>query len=941
MPVLPQLNFAPVLGDYLDLKHNNGTDKNDIVTVSCEGIPTIEIEKDDQMIKVLAPLAATDKLIAELNQCAVFKSKYGDFSLADFDLWSHAPAGEVKINQPDGVIDAVNLIWRNLNRWGCNSGYGMQKLFNPNQDELDDNDSIDDGMGLRYAASYRSCANTPEMFITEYFHALFGGNNWHTGSGRDKHTFMHIIGSWSTTAQSEGASNAVTGVDRWHMGWKRPDQQYLISAIDGSGDELPTDISIASHPHGGTFYLRDFVTWGDSIRIKLPHLDWQAQNSDSKKNQYLWLENRQLKSTYDRNRYGHGSCAEQWSEGLYAQIQGGKDIKEGYEQDIWVASWPHSHPNALGSYLMPLTAEGNWDFYRDTSQAPVLNPSGCIWDHHHVPTDMSQSRANPFTGYSDLFSAVDHVKPPESCPNDPDPTDGLCGNGILHSQDDVTVESSWIEANGPVIRYDSFGDSQDAFSVANGNTKLGIAENPAAVPVYTRRANSKFKHPVSSSIESFENRTIWLNGLSVEILEEQVVLPGVSGASTPDDGAIKVRIHWDDTLVDKNTRWTGNIVLQNDTADPLQRQARVELADGATICIDRGRSPTDYYAGDDGFFTQPSCFAIKSGAKLHLRPNSSMDVVEGSTVLFEPGATLQHDLGAQLYVNPNGTCHQHDALPPCPDCWTGVAPNVDFCSGDNAKVVTAQICSLSADEHTFAYQISGRPAIASPTIDGPVDFTFLSPNPVTVPGNTCVDVDIEVQRPNAMDTHGDLAWYDIQIVDLDTGTTHTANGTLRNTRNWCLQANRMARLDAKTPSQANFTIRNTEEKPMSFTYQIAAVDQHRKPARSVVLNGKPAGEPTVGKLSLRPGETRALRAQAHLSARGTRFSGAVVLSTNLADGKRLVAEAAAPFVANMQQVSAHAAQLTTPGSACEPGPALQAQTVSPKAVHLTQDHAPH
>ena len=45
---------------------------------------------------------------------------------------------------------------------------------------------------------------------------------------------------------------------------------------------------MASHAGEKTFTLRDFVTYGDVIRIKLPYKD-----SEFASNQYIWLENHQ------------------------------------------------------------------------------------------------------------------------------------------------------------------------------------------------------------------------------------------------------------------------------------------------------------------------------------------------------------------------------------------------------------------------------------------------------------------------------------------------------------------------------------------------------------------------------------------------------------------------------------------------------------------------
>lgn len=81
----------------------------------------------------------------------------------------------------------------------------------------------------------------------EYFHAMFGGNNWHTGSGASRHTFPFPIGSWSISAQSGSGSNTPCAWDRFHLGWHvwKDDnltvrKDSLVSAQDAGGNEIPS-----------------------------------------------------------------------------------------------------------------------------------------------------------------------------------------------------------------------------------------------------------------------------------------------------------------------------------------------------------------------------------------------------------------------------------------------------------------------------------------------------------------------------------------------------------------------------------------------------------------------------------------------------------------------------------------------------------------------------
>jgi hypothetical protein len=210
------------------------------------------------------------------------------------------------------------------------------------------------------------------------------------------------------------------------------------------------------------------------------------------------------------------------------------------------------------------------------------------------------------------------------------------------------------------------GNAQQAFSTANGNTRLSIATNPAPVPVYTRQSRWQYSSPNTDAMNAWENRTIWLNGLSVEITGEDV----------DGHGAIRVHIRWDEPVVDRDVRWTGRIVLDNDADDPWNRQSRIVVAPGRHIYLDRGLSPTQDEAFPDTetifpfgassvyppgldlqsgqLFTEPTVMTVKAGTKLHLRRNARLWVQNGSTLIVEPGAEVHLEPGAAILEGAGG-----------------------------------------------------------------------------------------------------------------------------------------------------------------------------------------------------------------------------------------------------------------------------------------------
>ncbi len=218
------------------------------------------------------------------------------------------------------------------------------------------------------------------------------------------------------------------------------------------------------------------------------------------------------------------------------------------------------------------------------------NILACQWDNVSVPIERELSIPNPFTGYSDVFMALDSgdfLSTPR-----PDPTLIPISNGELHSGELKMVLTEFFD--GEVHRTLPFwGDEYDAFRYGTSRDRLSIGTNPAPVSIYTYRSNSNFGAPNTSYVPPpagdapapFENRTIWLNGLSVKIVDQMLLDGGAGGATHT-----KIEIRWD-RRVDDDMRWTGNIVLRNDddvlTPDPLNRQNKVILGQGTTLFLDR------------------------------------------------------------------------------------------------------------------------------------------------------------------------------------------------------------------------------------------------------------------------------------------------------------------------------------------------------------------
>ena len=98
------------------------------------------------------------------------------------------------------------------------------------------------------------------------------------------------------------------------------------------------------------FYLRDFITHGSAIRIKLPYKDQRILE------QYIWLEYHRLMHNTGKINYPawwERDCKDGGTAGIYAYYQVGKDS--------WEASSAGTLRNPGYTYhLVPISAKGKW-----------------------------------------------------------------------------------------------------------------------------------------------------------------------------------------------------------------------------------------------------------------------------------------------------------------------------------------------------------------------------------------------------------------------------------------------------------------------------------------------------------------------------------------------------------------------------------------------------
>ena len=374
----------------------------------------------------------------------------------------------------------------------------------------------------------------------------------------------------------------------------------------------------------GYYYLRDFATTGDAIRIKLPYIDPSKEFPE-----YIWIENHNGKNMngveFDQWQYQDAACVTPLVYGLYMYLQIDKDVR----QSASLNDVNGGHAN----YLRPITAEGFYDREYDTT----LQKLACVGSYDVRPFIRPPDKQNPLTGCGDQEWYM---------------VDGN-NNNLLEAYDGLGNDIENVEGN-----YESHlfwnGHSRHAFTLS-GNKKLGIGTNPSSASMMNM-VGKDWPPPADAK----NLRKVYLNGISVEITEQF------------SDGGIVVRIRFDDIDVANDVRWCADSIVLN----PVKTSSgySLNLKKGKTITIDQGLTGTrmnnPQIINGNKVFASPTVFTclansyfhleskakviLDNESKLFLKPGSKLEIEKGARLVLQKGSSLVVEEGAQLIIRKGG-----------------------------------------------------------------------------------------------------------------------------------------------------------------------------------------------------------------------------------------------------------------------------------------------
>jgi len=543
-------------------------------------------------------------VINKINDKGGIKTLNGHNKIKDYDFFEKGDCGIVKNKQPNEMIDFLQIIVRNTtNGKDENGNYFNYGQYSPGQGSTwagpacNDCKLLIEGKYVFNELTSVQCVGDKNLsqdikniIFHEFAHNLFGDNSFHSSGGNHYATystcvFLGLEGGYGLMGGYNSSLVSCNGYERLRMGWisaKYNSKNYTIAANGEYSD-------ISKDDGNKKFILRDFITTGDAIRIKIPNIE-----SDYAP-QYLWIENHQIgkNKALDFFQYSNiHSCHPQGKAGIYMYIQVGRDILENED-------FNKVYPSPYTDNLRFISAEGNWDwhYYEDNDSV------NCVTKKINVRS-AKLYKANPFTGYND--------KQTHFIVNDK--------NSITDVHDGSYL---WVKyKNNNRIELPFLGDLNDAFT---GNTSINMSTNPAPVNTITwfvKQGGGKITQ--DNQIKPLKNT--YLSGLAINIKDLKT-------------GDFEIEIKWDDYKIKNNTRWAGNIILSEE----------IIINNKTKLLLDQGTTPTQLEKDKiSGLFAPPTCLTALNGSQITLLKKSKLILNNKSQLILKKGSRLYIEKKAKI-----------------------------------------------------------------------------------------------------------------------------------------------------------------------------------------------------------------------------------------------------------------------------------------------------
>ena len=436
--------------------------------------------------------------------------------------------------------------------------------------------------GVGFTQAFGMSGLNQETFLHEFAHTLYNSPHYLAAN--------RTVGTYFNLSEGPGMMGNLrtyflaNAWERWYNGWVelQTGANHANSDVQGAASLTATN---------GEFTLRDYVTTGDVMRIKLPN-----------SSQYLWLENHQFASGIDgrANYFVNTRTSPQPLRGAPRGILAMVENVAGSRSDL------------LNQYdigcngMKVVSAQGNFD-YTPSATSDTYNNYFFNYRLH----DFTNRVANPFGGESQITRRrID---------------DDVSRNDTIFNDRGTGNEGTASEATTSFILNGAFEDGIFGPDVTFNTVgqKMGNSYNPAIFDQLQYDQGSGRLY------------TIGLGGLSVELI-----------AKDANTGDITVKVRYDDVAIVQNTRWSGDLWMM-DVAGAANG-ADVSVNAGKTLTINRSGT-NNRHTKLAGAFINPTTFMC-SGTGVQFLQNGGSNVnVEGANTAFRVKS------GGELKLNPYGT----------------------------------------------------------------------------------------------------------------------------------------------------------------------------------------------------------------------------------------------------------------------------------------------
>lgn len=419
------------------------------------------------------------------------------------------------------------------------------------------------------------------MFMHELGHELFSGPHYMGANSAFGNRFYCAASGWGSTVSSTHLNKTINAWERWVLGWLEPKK-------DIEETKMKT-----------RFWLDDFATTNEAVRIKIPHV---ADN-------YLWLENHQSKSVFDQGDLANelidspkgSSGIPDIDKGVYAYVENmlsdRRNISTRFVYDM----------DAVNGINI-LNAQGNYDYEKPTVFTQTTDWS-VYWNnklYHFKRADENPfSGINPFVLYRNDFDASGSIEHQHNF------------NGGKGESQTIVME---IEADSAYLFYGNHGGrNQESLPFRRSaaflaGDELSISSNPPLVnyPKYDSRKDSI--------------APVFWSGLKVKLVKER-------------KGKQKIEVSYNNFTIRKNIRLAGNIGVVKD--EFKVKKAFLTINKSGTVSRVKPLN---------GSYVTKTYFTLSDSASIRLLRKSGLIVYDDSELILSGNTRLEVGKLAKLQL---------------------------------------------------------------------------------------------------------------------------------------------------------------------------------------------------------------------------------------------------------------------------------------------------